>query len=525
MPSNWPPQNEKVPDAKGPMTKEMIRLQLEDLSREYNVPIITCKAELDQYTKKTLYSSKAKIAYLRYSSRNQADSYSLAAQLRQIIERAARDCLTIDIVFVDAALSAYYKKDRPAINAMRKLIGDKRVNVLYIHKVDRIARRIEWFIEILNELQQYNVELKVVEQSFDLSTPEGKLISRMLSILSEFYSDNLGLETSKGRYESSMQGYHNGSKPWGYVSVFTNGHMVGVPDPKLVPIVLDLFRKYASGVYSDYQLMKWLNDQGCRTNNGNPFSKDTVRDMLQNPYYMGKVRYKGTRVRTKGTSYRSTKPKITEGKHEAIVQEELWLKCQEVRASRNFSVATQQKTAKVHLLQGLIVCAHCGRKIRAQTPKNSASYYREDSHLRGFTDCHISGRGVRTEIIDEQVAELMKSLKLPPNWEQAIKQILAANEKMSDPEVEKREIKALLRKKRENFERNMYEGDEHVYWRQVEELQEKLRLLNRVPENSYHQAADTLLNMENSWEWATKEEQHELVQMMLTDVGCDVEKK
>lgn len=47
-----------------------------------------------------------------------------------------------------------------------------------------------------------------------------------------------------------------------------------------------------------------------------------------------------------------------------------------------------------------------------QTPKKGPTYYREDSHLRGYRDCSDISKSVRASVIDEQVAELVKSLKL-----------------------------------------------------------------------------------------------------------------
>ena len=59
-------------------------------------------------------------AYIRYSSEMQNDSFSLDAQLRQIKEQAERDNVEIVKIYSDPAVSAYRKKYRPGINAMRE---------------------------------------------------------------------------------------------------------------------------------------------------------------------------------------------------------------------------------------------------------------------------------------------------------------------------------------------------------------------------------------------------------------------
>jgi site-specific DNA recombinase len=170
------------------------------------------------------------------------------------------------------------------------------------------------------------------------------------------------------------------------------------------------FERYATGKYSDMQIAEWLNSQGYRTSRNRGFSKDTVRDMLCNTYYMGKIRYRGMTVCPKGVSFRSTPPRVTVGQHKPIVSEELWQRCQTVGARHRVTVKTAKKTVRVNLLQGLVVCVQCGRRLRIQTPKRCPTYYREDSHLRGYHDCPYIAQSVRAELIDAQVAELILSI-------------------------------------------------------------------------------------------------------------------
>jgi hypothetical protein len=96
-------------------------------------------------------------AYIRFSSEMQSDSFSLDAQLRQIKEQAERDGVEIVKVFADPAQSAYRKKYRPGINAMREAARRGEFKVLYVHKVDRLARRLEWSLEIVHELQELDI--------------------------------------------------------------------------------------------------------------------------------------------------------------------------------------------------------------------------------------------------------------------------------------------------------------------------------------------------------------------------------
>ncbi len=202
-------------------------------------------------------------------------------------------------------------------------------------------------MEIVHELQELDIIFKAVQQPFDLSTPEGKLLFHLVSSLGEFYSDNLSKETNKGKLERSLQGFHNGAVPWGYISELQGNRKVGVPDPVKAPIVVELFERYATGLYSDFQMADWINGLGYLTAKNRLFNKDSIRDMLRNAYYVGKIRYRGMTVRPKGVSYRSTPPKFSEGHHHPSSHKSYGIAARQYGTAGEFTVKTDQKTARV----------------------------------------------------------------------------------------------------------------------------------------------------------------------------------
>ena len=124
--------------------------------------------------------------------------------------------------------------------------------------------------------------------------------------------------------------------------------------------------------------------------------------------------------------------------------------------------------------------------------------------------------------MDEQVAALIQSLKLTPTWEEDVRKLLHDEQDRPDPETERKDIRTMLRLMRDYYERGLYEGEEYQYWQKVNGLKEKLELLNRIPEVAIERAARTLLNLHDSWEWATREERKMLVRAMIQETGCDV---
>jgi site-specific DNA recombinase len=460
-------------------------------------------------------------AYIRYSAEAQSDSFSLEAQERQIRRRAQQDGYTVVAVYSDPARSAYKAVKRPGL---RQALADAQAgkyDVLYVHKVDRLSRRLERSLQIVGLLQKYGVSLKAVEQNFDLTKPDGKFLFHLLSSLGEFYSDNLSQETIKGKRERAEQGLHNGWAPFGYRSVLIEGRKRAVPHPEEGPAVKWAFEMYATGRYSDREIGEMLAEKGFRSRRGRPVNKSMVRDMLMNPFYIGRLRYRGEDQR--GVHYRYVKS--IPGVHEPLISEELFERCQEVRARRRQTVKTQQATRWVYMLNRVVVCARCGRNLRAQSTQTVRRYYRETSRERGL-ECEWSGTSVRADEIDAQIEHLVSRLALPEDWRTVLREVLETEQaEQPDPEGEKRRLRAELRRLRESYRRGLYEGEEYLFWREVEKLQEQIRVLENLPPTQVERAAAEMLTLQQAWSAATLEERSELVHMLFEQVGCDIPEK
>ena len=466
------------------------------------------------------FSKVSGAAYIRYSSSMQDESFTLEAQLRQINARAASEGVEIVKVYSDPALSAYKNKYRPGIAQMLEDACKGIFSVVYIHKVDRLARRLEWAIDIVKQLQAVDVTLKAVEQNFDLTVPEGKFIFHMLGSLGEFYSDNLSKETHKGKYERARQGYHNGWVPWGYRSEKVGDHKMAVPIPGLVLVVQKIFERYATGLYYDQEMADWVNTQGFRTQRTRLFTKDAMRDILQNPFYKGYVLYRGTYAHN-GKTRRKLDGELVKGLHTPIVEEELFEKCQKIRAERRHLANTNQTCRRVYFLSGIILCKECGRRMRAQSAA-SGRYYRESSRFTGIV-CKYNGKSVRADVVEAKISELMESLVLPENWQASLQEILNTKKDEIDPQKEKARIMGEIRRMREAFKRGLYENDEHTFWREIEGSQMQLEALEQITPYEVRQAGFVLENLQLAWRAATMDEKEELCQIILKKVVYDFE--
>jgi len=115
----------------------------------------------------------------------------------------------------------------------------------------------------------------------------------------------------------------------------------------------------------------------------------------------------------------------------------------------------------------------------------------------------------------------VQSLKLPVDWEESVWRLCQDQRDGLDPEADRKDIRSTIRLMRENYERGLYEGEEFQYWQKVSSLKEKLALLERVPEPATNRAAQTLLDLRETWENTTQEERKDLVRTMIQEAGCD----
>ena len=61
----------------------------------------------------------------------------------------------------------------------------RRFDCVMVYALDRLARSIEHFINITNELTALNINLFSMRESIDLSTPTGRAFASMVSVIAQ----------------------------------------------------------------------------------------------------------------------------------------------------------------------------------------------------------------------------------------------------------------------------------------------------------------------------------------------------
>ncbi|MDX1205248.1 recombinase family protein [Sinorhizobium medicae] len=74
--------------------------------------------------------------------------------------------------------------NRPALKEALRFA--RKGDVFCVSRIDRLARSATDLLNIVNELQGKGVELRVLDQSIDTSTPAGRAMLQMLAVFAEF---------------------------------------------------------------------------------------------------------------------------------------------------------------------------------------------------------------------------------------------------------------------------------------------------------------------------------------------------
>jgi DNA invertase Pin-like site-specific DNA recombinase len=157
------------------------------------------------------------VGYLRVSSREQIEGFSLDAQERAIRAYCASKGWDEPVFYSDQGVSGFsdITAKRPAFSAMLDAAEAGRYDVVVVHKLDRFARSITTTLRELHRLERNKIAFGSVSEGIDFTTPIGRVILATLAAFAEYYSRNLSTEVRKGIVEKREQGEHVGGIPWG----------------------------------------------------------------------------------------------------------------------------------------------------------------------------------------------------------------------------------------------------------------------------------------------------------------------
>lgn len=306
---------------------------------------------------KTLHTGAA---YIRVSTDKQ-EELSPDAQKRLILDYARKNNIIMSSpdIYMENGISGRTASKRPAFQEMiaRAKSKEHPFDVILVWKYSRFARNQEESIVYKSMLKRDNVEVISISEPM-IDGPFGSLIERIIEWMDEYYSIRLSGEVMRGMTENALRGGYQSIAPFGYTTI-GNGNPPEVNEEQ-AKIVRHVFSSFLNGkTYNS--IARNLNEMGILTINGNPFEARTVKYMLENPFYYGKLRWNYTR---RGRELKDPSEWIiADGRHQAIVPEPDWQAAQERIKILSVPFKRRDVTTCKHWLSGILKCSSCGATL------------------------------------------------------------------------------------------------------------------------------------------------------------------
>ncbi len=271
--------------------------------------------------------------------------------------------------------------DRPALKRLLEEVDDGKIDCVVVYKVDRLSRSLLDFTKILERFEKKNVSFVSVTQQFNSSTSMGRLTLNVLLSFAQFEREVISERTRDKIAMARRRGKYTGGRPILGYDIENCKLIINNSEADNVRVIFDIYLKTGGLVSTIKELNRlgicnktWVTKKG-RLSNGKRFEKNTLRCLLTNPLYIGKVRYKDS---------------IYDGEHQGIVDAEVFEKVSR-KLGKNSKRLVHQPNKNGGILKGILRCVHCNSAMSHSFTKKGNLRYRyyvcRGAQSQGWSSC------------------------------------------------------------------------------------------------------------------------------------------
>ena len=267
--------------------------------------------------------------------------------------------------------------DRPCMVQVLKIIENPKIKAILCVEVQRLSRGdLEDAGRLIKVLRYTNTCVITPTKTYDLKDEYDRdIFERELKRGNEYLEYQKKI-MSRGRALSVSQGHYLGRPPYGYDKIFVTENNrkcpVLVENKEQADAVRLIFDLYVNKNYGYAKIAKHLDELCIPSPGGKEWFQYTIKAMLTNVHYIGKVKWNWRKVVNvvENGEIRKTRPKATdydiyEGKHQAIVSEEIFKLAQE---KQNKNPKTPVDYTLKNPFAGLLYC-RCGKIMTMRNQK------------------------------------------------------------------------------------------------------------------------------------------------------------
>ena len=262
----------------------------------------------------------------------------------------------------------------------------------------------------------------------------------ILAAFNEFRSAEERADIAYKMGEKAKKGGTLGKAPIGYINTIDriDGREIRSVelDEERAPLVRLAFEMYAAGDATLEDIQAELTDRGLRSRPtqrrpAGPVSVSKIHQMLQDPYYVGTITYKGDEY---------------PGRHEPLIDRDLFDEVQDILASRGR--AGERRRVVHHYLKGTLWCGACFRRdgsIRRMIVRRTISRS-GDEYLyffcRGTQDHLCDAKYSNVQRVEHAVEQHYRTVQFSPEFLESMRSTLSGA--LADQEASSRALRDQL---------------------------------------------------------------------------------
>jgi site-specific DNA recombinase len=407
--------------------------------------------------------------YVRVSTADQAAFGWNLAEDRELIRERCPDGAQLE--FFDDGGRQGDDPNRPGLLAMLSRLDE--FDIVIMRQQDRISRDPVIWGTAAAAFRSAGVRVETFSGPIDLDTPQGRFMANMMAAVGKLEKEQTAQRVRQAKAARAKAGGHPGGKrPYGYMLVDTGAKGAhGRPIRELRPhpterqAVVRMFTM--AEATSQRQIAAILNHEGIPSSNGLLWVQSTVARVLSSELYLGKIRRKVDGVW-----------EVHEGRHEAIVDDDLWHRVNRSRATPERRVGGRPMLTGHALTRGLGRCGACGSALVpvASYGGRPEVYKCLGRQTHGPEFCQQPS--VRRELVDEALLEALKNRYLDLDGArervrlQKASELPLAHAAVADAERELARAESRIAKITRGWQDEVIPDDE--YMRQRAQLEEEL---------------------------------------------------
>jgi site-specific DNA recombinase len=481
--------------------------------------------------------------YCRVSTEEQADGFSLDAQKTVLTAYAESKGYKIFDYYVDEGYSGK-DFDRPEVQRLFRDMRSKKFDAILVWKVDRFSRSNKDVLTVIDdELKPRKMRLLISTCDIDSSTPNGYMFISLLGTFAEYERTMIVERVDSGMTKRAEEGHWNGGKVLGYDNV--NKHLV--INEKESKIIKEIFLLRSQGL-GYKSITNLLNEQGKRTKKGKLFSIPGVKLILENEVYIGNVVWgKHTQWNINRRKGKNENPIKVKGKHDPIIDMELWNKVQKVNQVQKENAITHSNFKGDFILTGILRCPACGAgTVMSKSKKNGKYHFYymcQSHHSKGRVAC--GSNLIRKDLIEEKVLRVIQGIIQDKNLVDEIIEKLERDQKLDVSDLKHNlniQKKGFLKleEKQKKLDADYFNGlSPDTYDRLSNNLQDEIKITKEVIANIERElekatsgfnidketVIEALKNFDKLFECATNEEKRVLMKALIKRIEMEPNRK